>query len=677
MAIKRPLVAKDGLDNNGLAIINVGNPVNDTDATNKAFTKDAGNISTGTLNSARLPASGVSAATVNNSATSVTPITFDTLGRATSTGSPVTITPAWSNISSKPTTIAGFGISDAYTMSQVDLAISSAVPTWASLSGKPTTISGYAITDAYTKTEVDTALGSKASLSGASFSGNVVIAAAHTITITDAPTSLTDGANKGYVDGRLSGLVWYNPVEADNLIGVSTTPIGSPLLKDVYIVGTGGNTGDWAAFSVGDTIQYQGVTLGWVLIDHFSAGDRYGISFGTATVAIGALSGHDNEIAILGGTSSSPTFTFEVPSSNHAVFVRGAAAYDFGKNFMYDGSSWIEFGGPTAFVYGTGVTLTGRTISVLLGAGVAELPSNEVGIDVYSTGGLMTTVDGTTSSTLTNAQLSLTKVGTAGTYKSVTTDAYGRITSGSNPTTLSGYGITDAQPLNSELTAIAALSATAGFVKKTGAGTYSIDTSTYLTANQTITLTGDVTGSGNGTFAATLANTAVTPGTYDNATTISPFTVDSKGRITNVGTPVTIAPAFSSIASKPTTLSGYGITDALSTNGTLPLSYGQLFSATLTTSTTTADQIVDAVAIASYRTSEYLIQVTSGSAYQCTKVIIVHDGTLPYLTEYATVMTGASLASFDATVASGNVNLTVTPVNAVTAIKVIRTTIKI
>lgn len=40
--------------------------------------------------------------------------------------------------------------------------------------------------------------------------------------------------------------------------------------------------------------------------------------------------------------------------------------------------------------------------------------------------------------------IALTNVGTAGTYKSVTTDAQGRITSGTNPTTLSGYGITDA-----------------------------------------------------------------------------------------------------------------------------------------------------------------------------------------------------------------------------------------
>ena len=32
----------------------------------------------------------------------------------------------------------------------------------------------------------------------------------------------------------------------------------------------------------------------------------------------------------------------------------------------------------------------------------------------------------------------------AGTYKSVTVDTYGRVTNGSNPTTLGGYGITDA-----------------------------------------------------------------------------------------------------------------------------------------------------------------------------------------------------------------------------------------
>lgn len=40
--------------------------------------------------------------------------------------------------------------------------------------------------------------------------------------------------------------------------------------------------------------------------------------------------------------------------------------------------------------------------------------------------------------------LSLATIGTAGTYFKTTVDAYGRVTSGSNPTTLAGFGITDA-----------------------------------------------------------------------------------------------------------------------------------------------------------------------------------------------------------------------------------------
>jgi hypothetical protein len=83
------------------------------------------------------------------------------------------------------------------------------------------------------------------------------------------------------------------------------------------------------------------------------------------------------------------------------------------------------------------------------------------------------------------------------------------------------------------------------------------------TGDQTIILTGDVTGSGTASFAATLANTAVTAGSYGSATQTVQVTFDGKGRATSA-TAVTVTPAWSSVTGKPTTLGGYGITDALS-----------------------------------------------------------------------------------------------------------------
>jgi len=115
---------------------------------------------------------------------------------------------------------------------------------------------------------------------------------------------------------------------------------------------------------------------------------------------------------------------------------------------------------------------------------------------------------------------------TAGTYKSVTVDTKGLVTAGTNPTTLSGFGITDAQPLDADLTAIAALSGTSGLLKKTALDTWSLDTNTYLTANQSISVSGDATGTGTTSIALTLATVAVA-GTYPKVT------INAKGLATS------------------------------------------------------------------------------------------------------------------------------------------------
>lgn len=76
--------------------------------------------------------------------------------------------------------------------------------------------------------------------------------------------------------------------------------------------------------------------------------------------------------------------------------------------------------------------------------------------------------------------------------------------------TLSGLG---GQPLATNLTSLAALSyVSASFVKMTASGTFSLDTATYLTGNQTITLSGDVSGSGTTAITTTIGANKVTVG---------------------------------------------------------------------------------------------------------------------------------------------------------------------
>lgn len=76
--------------------------------------------------------------------------------------------------------------------------------------------------------------------------------------------------------------------------------------------------------------------------------------------------------------------------------------------------------------------------------------------------------------------------------------------------TLAGLG---GQSSSTNLTSLAGLSyVSASFVKMTAAGTFSLDTSTYLTANQSITLSGDVTGSGTTAITTTLSTVSIAKG---------------------------------------------------------------------------------------------------------------------------------------------------------------------
>lgn len=62
----------------------------------------------------------------------------------------------WQDITGIPNTLAGYGITNAYTDSEIDSALANVSVKWENVENTPTTVEGYKITDAYTTSEVYT-----------------------------------------------------------------------------------------------------------------------------------------------------------------------------------------------------------------------------------------------------------------------------------------------------------------------------------------------------------------------------------------------------------------------------------------------------------------------------------------------------------------------------------------
>ena len=92
----------------------------------------------------------------------------------------------------------------------------------------------------------------------------------------------------------------------------------------------------------------------------------------------------------------------------------------------------------------------------------------------------------------------------------------------------------------------------------------------------------------------------------------------------------------------------------------------------------TAAANIDTVSASTYRSFEYTIQlsdttVTPNPYYHMTKLIILHDGTTPYITEYQTLFNLVTLGSFNVLINGGNLALQLTPTTANVVAKFIRT----
>ena len=247
-----------------------------------------------------------------------------------------------------------------------------------------------------------------------------------TITGLASPTNDSDAATKGYVDALAQG------IDAKASVVVATT-------ANITLSGT--QTIDGIALSVGDRVLVKDQTTQ-------SGNGIYLVAASTWTRTTDANT-WDELVA---------AFTFVekgTTQANNGYISTITAGGTLGTTAI----TFAQFSGAGQITAGAGMVKSGNTLNVQT-ASSSRIVVGADEIDLASTGV------------------------SAGTYKSVTADVYGRITSGTNPTTLTGFGITDTYT-SAQIdtlfgsTSSAATSAAAAATSASNASTSATNASTY------------------------------------------------------------------------------------------------------------------------------------------------------------------------------------------------------
>ena len=244
-------------------------------------------------------------------------------------------------------------------------------------------------------------------VTGDTMTGDLDFGGTARVTGLASPVNGGDATNKAYVDNAITGLTWKNAVAVMSATNVDVAAAPATI--------------DNVTLAIGDRVLLKGQTVD----------AENGIYvFTGAGVAL---------------TRAADTDAFDELNGT-AVFVKSGTQYantgwtQNSELTSFAGQDWAQFTGAGAYSASTGIDITGTTISVRLGAGIVDLPTGEVGVDLYDTGALMLTVDGTARSTNTAAKLGLML------------NAAGGLAQDTSGLRIADSGVTNAMLVNSGLT---------------------------------------------------------------------------------------------------------------------------------------------------------------------------------------------------------------------------------
>jgi hypothetical protein len=304
------------------------------------------------------------------------------------------------------------------------------------VTGAATFASTLAVTGAFTAT--GGVLGNITAASGTSafndvtISGSLDMVAGSSATITGLsnPTNSSDAANKGYVDTQ----------DALRLALLGGTMSGAIAMGSNKITGLGTPTADQDAAT---KAYVDGVAQGLDIKASCRAATTANVTLSGTQTIDGVVLIAGDRVLVKNQSSAAENGIYVVAAS---TWSRAADANTWDElvgafTFIEDGTTNDNTGWVCAVAPGGTLGVTAVTFEQFSGAGQVI-----AGTGMTKTGNTLNVNTASSSRIVVGAdEIDLATTGvSAGTFRSVTVDQWGRVTAGTNPTTLAGYGITDA-----------------------------------------------------------------------------------------------------------------------------------------------------------------------------------------------------------------------------------------
>ena len=256
-------------------------------------------------------------------------------------------TPAWSAITGKPTTIAGFGITDAFD------------GVFTSLSGKPTTIAGYGITDAVTASSATAFTNKTGAISQwSNDSGYLVNSDLSGYALTSNLASVATSGNYNDLSGR------YTNSDVDSHLNQSNPTSG-------YVLSWNGSDYAWVAQSGGGGGATDKIEEGNSSVEVIDGGANGHIMFNTngtdrwQVTNSGHILPESNDAFDIGSASKKVR---DLYLGSNSLYIDTNTIHTSGTNLMFNNEDVMDYDNlkntPSAVTGGTGIQVNSGVVSL-------------------------------------------------------------------------------------------------------------------------------------------------------------------------------------------------------------------------------------------------------------------------------------------------------------------------